>query len=178
MRYPPRIRAGTRIAEPVSTVGVAATVLDLVAAAEAGEGAAAAPAGAGTRPGREHGSLLGGAPPRALYAAASRVTLADLEGVLRDEFRAEPFARFPEKLEALRSDGWKLIQASDGRSELYRVAEDPGETRDLAARHPEVVDALRAELIAFRSQAPSGLGTAPPADPTAEEALRALGYAD
>lgn len=43
-------------------------------------------------------------------------------------------------LEAVRADAWKLHLA---RGELYQLAEDPGEARDVAANHPEVVARLR-----------------------------------
>jgi len=46
--------------------------------------------------------------------------------------------------------GWKLIHYyADGRSELYRPAEDPGEAHDLAAVEPERTAALRQELERF-----------------------------
>jgi arylsulfatase A-like enzyme len=41
-------------------------------------------------------------------------------------------APFDRELRGLRHDGWKYIWSSDGREELYDVAGDPGETRDLA----------------------------------------------
>ena len=44
-------------------------------------------------------------------------------------------------LEAVRADEWKLHLA---RGELYHLGEDPGEARDLAGKHPEVVARLRA----------------------------------
>ena len=48
---------------------------------------------------------------------------------------------------ALRHGDWKLIERhEDGRVHLYDLATDPGERADLAERHPEVVEELRAEL--------------------------------
>jgi arylsulfatase A-like enzyme len=62
---------------------------------------------------------------------------------------------------AIRRGRWKFIPASDGRKiapatntelgndpapQLYDLDADPGETRDVAADHPDVVDSLRAEL--------------------------------
>jgi arylsulfatase A-like enzyme len=47
----------------------------------------------------------------------------------------------------VRSGDWKLIRFyEDGREELYDLAEDPGETSDLAAAKPEVVGELRRKL--------------------------------
>ena len=50
--------------------------------------------------------------------------------------------------EALVRYPWKLVSADEERSELYNLAEDPGESNDLAASHPERVSALREELEA------------------------------
>jgi arylsulfatase A-like enzyme len=46
---------------------------------------------------------------------------------------------------AVRHEGWKLIRRereSGEETELYHVAEDPLEERDLASHHPEIVDRL------------------------------------
>ena len=72
---------------------------------------------------------------------------------------------------------WRLVAGATDR--LYRLAADPGETRDLASENPEVARRLREDLEtewrrrsagAFRSQ--SRTLTA-----EEEEALRSLGYA-
>jgi arylsulfatase A-like enzyme len=48
---------------------------------------------------------------------------------------------------ALRDGAWKLILSlTDGTSELYDLATDPGETRDQATAQPERVHRLRAQL--------------------------------
>ncbi len=56
----------------------------------------------------------------------------------------------------LRREGarqWKLLEYfEDGRCELYDLAADPGETRDLAGEFPQVVERLRARLHAWRKQ--------------------------
>jgi uncharacterized sulfatase len=49
---------------------------------------------------------------------------------------------------------WKLIQPNpavipDGKPELYNVAEDPHEERNLATKHPELVERLAGELDAL-----------------------------
>jgi len=52
---------------------------------------------------------------------------------------------------AIREGDWKLIeQYEDGGLELYDLAKDPGETRDLAATEPARVAALRGKLEAWR----------------------------
>jgi arylsulfatase len=90
---------------------------------------------------------------------------------------------------ALVADGWKYfrIEESDGRvrDELYDLRADPHELVDVAARHPERADALRALVEArVRELGERGLalrgGRAPetrPLDPQIREQLEALGYA-
>ena len=52
---------------------------------------------------------------------------------------------------AVREGDWKLLEHyEDGRLELYRLSDDPGETRDLAAAEPDRVAALRGRLEAWR----------------------------
>ncbi len=53
--------------------------------------------------------------------------------------------------QAIRRGDWKLVRAGlgEGTAELYNLAEDSGETRDLASAHPEVV----AELLALMAEA-------------------------
>lgn len=43
---------------------------------------------------------------------------------------------------AIRKDGWKLVKKGDTPWELYDLANDPTEGRNLAESHPEKVDAL------------------------------------
>lgn len=52
---------------------------------------------------------------------------------------------------AVRDGDWKLIEFfEDGRVELYHLASDPGETRDLAAIHRHVAGRLRLQLAHWR----------------------------
>lgn len=46
----------------------------------------------------------------------------------------------------VRSGDWKLIRFWEGYSELYNLAEDPSETRDLSADHPDRVIDLHSRL--------------------------------
>lgn len=46
---------------------------------------------------------------------------------------------------AVRRGDWKLVDTGDGRWRLFNIAADPGETRDLAGRQPDVREALVAE---------------------------------
>jgi arylsulfatase A-like enzyme len=73
-------------------------------------------------------------------------------------YAVEPFRA------ALRQGDWKLVwQATlPSRVELFDLAKDPGETRDLSAEHPEKVAALkqRVEALAREAVSPLILGEA------------------
>lgn len=63
------------------------------------------------------------------------------------------------ELQAVRSGKWKLRHAFEmekesdpGRLELYDLAADPGETRDLAAQHPDVVERLGKAMEDIRAE--------------------------
>lgn len=54
---------------------------------------------------------------------------------------------------AVRHGDWKLLEFfEDGKLELYNLAQDPGQKQDLAAREPERVKQLHAELQAWRKE--------------------------
>jgi arylsulfatase A-like enzyme/Tfp pilus assembly protein PilF len=79
-------------------------------------------------------------------------------------------------LRAVTHEGWKLIEGAG--SELYDLAQDPGETRDRAAEEPERVARLRRLLSsAMARMAPEGDSARPAAlSPEQEQKLRSLGY--
>ena len=54
---------------------------------------------------------------------------------------------------AIRSGPWKLLEYfEDGRLELYNLADDLSETRNLAAQHPDRAKELHARLQAWRKE--------------------------
>jgi N-acetylgalactosamine-6-sulfatase len=56
---------------------------------------------------------------------------------------------------AIRDGQWKLLAAHDGsRVELYDIPGDPGETKDVASAHPDVVKTLTAKLLAWQKALP------------------------
>lgn len=82
----------------------------------------------------------------------------------------------------LESGGWKLIWDGDSlETELYRLADDPGEQRNLAAEHP-VRALLLEQMLLMRRElhrqtlARLGGSEAEALDPETAERLRALGY--
>ncbi len=73
---------------------------------------------------------------------------------------------------ALRSGDWKLVQydlakTPRGPLELYNLKEDPAESSNLAARHPDVLKSLTAKLDGARQ--PSALFPLPPLDSAAKD---------
>lgn len=68
---------------------------------------------------------------------------------------------------AIRKNGWKLLYSyADGHKELYNIAEDLGESRNLADAYPELTKELSAELSgtlrAMGAQRPSVKATGKP----------------
>jgi arylsulfatase A-like enzyme len=56
---------------------------------------------------------------------------------MQELFPGDDLSRFNRKLVALRRGAYKIQWGSDGRHALFDVADDPGETHDLAAEQPE-----------------------------------------
>lgn len=130
--WPGTIPAGARIGESVASIDFLPTIL----------------------------ALAGLEPP-----ADRAIDGLDLSGLLKGEAEALPerdlFWHFPHywsgdrvrPWSAVRSGDWKLIRFyEDGRQELYDIAADIGETRDLAADRPDVAEALGRKLDAWLSR--------------------------
>jgi choline-sulfatase len=75
-------------------------------------------------------------------------------------------------IRVLATKRWKLVSSSE--AELYDVASDPAETRNLAASTPGVVGQLTSALGKLEQSA--GTAPAPAVSPEAAERLRSLGY--
>jgi len=64
---------------------------------------------------------------------------------------------------AVRAGEWKLLEyLEDGRLELYNLAKDPSETRNLAAEMPDVAAKLRAQLGQWRQRVNAQMPAANP----------------
>jgi arylsulfatase A-like enzyme/uncharacterized membrane protein YbhN (UPF0104 family) len=90
-------------------------------------------------------------------------------------------------LRAVRSNDWKLIEANEGNPrglptvQLFHVADDDGETRDLSQQRAQELGELRRHAEALEQFARSqrrGEGEAAKLSAAEEEALRQLGYID
>lgn len=150
--------AGREIAGPVSLVDVAPTLFELT----------------GTRGFATQGTSLlpqidGRAPTGRRLAFTER--------------RLLPFSkqlRFRSREQFAVQDGrWKLILSTPfPRTQLYDLAQDPGETRDLAGTQPAVEAALRTALEHWRDGLAAAGGTDANVPRAKEDALRALGYVE
>jgi len=100
--------------------------------------------------------------------------------------RLAGFLRYGPPRVAIERGGWKLVlpRTPGGPAELYHLANDPGETHNLAEAHPERLDRLRRALrreLRARAELRRALGL-PAADERATpdreqvESLKALGY--
>ncbi len=67
-----------------------------------------------------------------------------------------PWNRCP--MLAIREGNWKLLMNPDrSRVELYDVVADPGEYQNEAEDHPEIVERLAAEVLAWQKTLPPGM---------------------
>jgi arylsulfatase A-like enzyme/Flp pilus assembly protein TadD len=117
-----------------------------------------------------------------LMGALGEPVAAGLDGVdrLKQPSPRESYAEtfYPAQfgwatLRSFRSGGLKLVDAP--RPELYDLAGDPGEARDLARERPEAVERLRQAIRALRQRGRPSAYASP--DAATQERLRSLGYA-
>jgi arylsulfatase A-like enzyme len=135
-RWPGRVAPGTVCDVPINSVDLYPTLLELAGAE---------------------------APPDHALDGVSYAGL--LTGAAKTPERGALFWHFPGYLGAgagawrttpvgtIRMGDWKLIEFfEDGRRELYNLREDVGEERDLAAKMPDKVKELHADLAAWRER--------------------------
>ncbi len=121
--------------------------------------------------------LGAGAPPgpvdgKSLVPMFARPSAGPHEAVFAEAVDGQGIAAY--------ADGFKLIEPlredwAITRTSLFRPFEDEGETRDLAAERPEVVESLRAMLRSWAGP-PAFPPENRPVDPAVVEALKSLGY--
>jgi len=159
---PGRLPAGLRVPDPVQSVDLLPTLLELLGVA--------VPASA------QGASLLdlvrapGSDPGRALLARTTK-TRTYLRLSRREDLR---------DFRALRAGGWKYVESEDGQERaLFDLRSDAGETRDVLGEHGR--DAARLEgqlqaLLVAIGQPAAGQAESAVADEELIEDLRALGY--
>ena len=169
LRHPRIQPAGHRVPEPVQTFDIFRTVLDFAGVEE----------------------------PLPPDAALSRNLLEDPRQdrrIVAEEESAEWAVQLSPKLseqidpslvrkryKAIYDGNLKYIWGTEGVSELYDLARDPRETRNLAPERPEEVERLSRELIQWEEQLPANRIEGarhhePKIDRETEEKLRSLGY--
>ena len=149
----PGVPPGSRISTPVSLVDLLPTVLGLLEI----------PAPAGID-GRDLAPLWRGE----AEAFEDRMLLA--------ETGSTQGAPWNDALRSIRQGDMKLIVDSvEGRSELFDLAQDPGEQRNLADARPEVVESLAAALDAELGAKREPATAAEPSEDV-KRRLKALGY--
>lgn len=163
----PGVAAGQRVAEPVQTLDLFRTILDL-AGIEA--------------PHNTSRNLLPGASPRPYVVAEYGRPQVPHQGLLaRYDLQPEDLAAFTQGYTALRTAQHKLIERSDGYVALYDLQDDPGETANLAELESARLVELQQWLQAWRAahgatttntQAALQVGNA------VRDRLQALGYLD
>ncbi len=164
IRFPGRISPGLRIEQPVSTLGVYATVLDLA--------------------GLE-------APGRVQVGSLTPALDGEIAGqpVIAERFRGDLLIGSDQDLLAnrryrvYRSGKRKLVEDADGGVFLFDLAADPEETVNLAERQPAQTRRLRDELASWVAKlglpaldAQIDFGAGPQVDDATRQRLQALGY--
>jgi len=164
VRPPGPVRAGRVRAGPVSLTAIAPTVLDYAGLVAEGD------------PARER-SLRPLLEERGAAAAgtADRAVVIEVDFVGDDARNAE---KNTHKKAIVLGDEKLVRDDTTGVIELYDLARDPGETRDLSGARRERVRALGERLDRALAEARAGRHEARPLAPdtAAREELRALGY--
>jgi arylsulfatase A-like enzyme len=143
LRYPGRVAADARIDTPVQMHDLFPTLLGLAGTAAPPDDVVEAVPLPGTG---VDGPRRGPHAPMIGEVAGPPVEFLK---VMRETFPGADLARFDRTQVSLRHDGWTIQWGSDGRNALFHVAEDEGETRDLAASEPERLRAMQAEVEAW-----------------------------
>jgi arylsulfatase A-like enzyme len=164
VHYPPRFKPG-RDARPVTNLDLFPTLLGL----------------AGIEPpvNSKAVSLLTPQDARLRLGEYPAVMVGAFDKVREyyPDFDPTPWNR---SLRAYYDEPYKLIQASDGRHELYQLDEDPNERRNLIAERPQIAQRLAAGLQAYvdslQELAVTPRKTAGPLSEDERRRLEALGY--
>jgi arylsulfatase A-like enzyme len=164
IRYPRLFPAGTRMGEAASLVDLLPTI--------------AAAAGAPAPPLPDGRNLAPGAP------APERPVLAEYFPVAEHVWRAVgrrlrcDYHLAGRESASIESGGFKYIWSSRGENELYELAADPTEERNLVGERAEVASRLDVELKTWRARlrSPRRPEEGDRMDPATRKILESLGY--
>ncbi len=163
--------AGTRVSEVVSTIDVFPTLLSRVGVEDA---ATLAPL-----QGRVLPTASGGGEG---WAVAEELTPRfDIDVMKHLKPKVDVEALYAHRHRTAIRGNWKLISKDESPDQLFDLAADPGETKDVASERPDVLASLRADLDAWYARHPAilkGGGDASAGGPDAatREQLKNLGY--
>ncbi len=143
-RWAGTVKAGAVCGEPINSVDLYPTLLDL----------------AGGKPpenqpldGLSYARLLRGDGKESLKRDAIYWHFPGYLGMGAGSWRTTPAG-------SVRAGDWKLLEFfEDGRLELYNLREDVGEKRNLAERMPDKAKELRARLVAWRKEVKAPMPT-------------------
>ncbi|MFW6153850.1 MAG: sulfatase [Planctomycetota bacterium] len=155
----PGQRTARRIRGPVSQIDVVPTLLDLMGqpAPEHLQGrslrpAMAAAAGAVDRP----AVIEWNGPNNGLGDATGRVRIPEWMSAMADPTRIEAATCDPVRT-VVTPDGWKFTCSPLGEHELYHLADDPIEARNVVEDRRDVAARLRDELVRWQAAAGDGV---------------------
>ena len=139
IRYPDRIPANSLVSQPVSTVGVYSTIMDLV-----GQPKPALAQVKSLMPGFDGADV--GKPILAERFEVEMLASRFAPGTANGKGpQVNPHGRY----RAFRSGDYKLIQHSTDGTFLYNLSEDPGELNEISTKEPQKVQDLTAELDSY-----------------------------
>jgi len=180
-RFAPR-----RVDSIVRHVDLMPTILELASGANGARSEATAPVEDDVQTGRSLASWLRGSTPEPSGASANRTAL-----IQRRSFDPNPAADARAQREGLSPDNryepgqtfgwidshWKLIHRTIGEDELFDVASDPYETRNLATEQPQQLARMRSALDAKLAELePRAPAAAAAVSAETRRRLDALGY--
>lgn len=171
IRYPPLFEAGQRASDQVQTLEIFTTIMDILGIAKSEipndvRGRSLVP------------KKLAGDP---LPYAISEYLVPNLARMRRLYPNCD-INRYDRGLRAIRQNDYKSIFAFNGQCELYDLKTDPGETQNLAAQKPDLVQEMRSRLNDWLASVGAtddeGLGGEDEADidPQVVKRLQDLGY--
>ena len=146
LRWPDGIEGGRKLTEPISYIDIYPTLLKIAEARPSGK----------PFDGEDVLDVLRGESKREDFEFHSYFQGQRIPG------NDDPNRKIPYERNAVNTKEWKVVRMGpslhrvddpykDAQIELYRIQDDPYETKDVASKHPKVVAGLVEKMKAFRS---------------------------